>query len=175
MTSISKIVESSVPLTGAKSSSATSTTSETEAGERSVEVDVEIVRELPDAQEEALDQVLTAIASKQLDIPSLERRWSDSLDFHEVSAWGVKEALKAAFEAGRKTVEEDKGSNKTADCLPETYTYRRGRNGVNDTWDIFDPDGECVVSIACRDEPETDKAAQYEARAKLIVDTLNLR
>jgi len=140
-----------------------------------VEVNVEIVRELPSVQEEELDKVLTAIASKQLHIPTLERRWSDSLDFYDVSVWSVKDALKAAFEAGRKSVQEDKDSSTVSpEAEPKRYTYRRNRNGSTDTWDVLDPDGGCVVSIPFQGEPGTDKAAHYEARAKLIVDTLNL-
>ena len=33
-------------------------------------------------------------------IDTLETRKSDSLDFHDVSVWGVKEALIAAYQAG---------------------------------------------------------------------------
>jgi hypothetical protein len=49
-----------------------------------------------------LDRTLTAIAHGHLGIPTLEGRNSDSLDFHEVSVWGVKAALTAAYEAGVK-------------------------------------------------------------------------
>ena len=44
----------------------------------------------------------TKIAKEHLDIETLEPRNSDGLDFHEVSVWGIRDALKAAFEAGRK-------------------------------------------------------------------------
>jgi hypothetical protein len=47
-----------------------------------------------------LDQVLTQIANEHLDIPTLETRRSDSLDFHDVAVWQVKEALQAAYLAG---------------------------------------------------------------------------
>lgn len=47
-----------------------------------------------------LDTTLTAIAQEQLGIPTLVVRNSDSLDFHEVSVWGVKTALTAAYNAG---------------------------------------------------------------------------
>ena len=40
------------------------------------------------------------IARKHLCIPTLETRNSDSLDFHEVSVWSLKEALQAAFALG---------------------------------------------------------------------------
>ncbi len=49
---------------------------------------------------EKLDQILTDIAHKHLDIATLETRNSDSLDFHEVSVWSVKDALSAAYQAG---------------------------------------------------------------------------
>jgi len=47
-----------------------------------------------------LDQVLTQIANEHLDIPTLETRRSDSLDFHDVAVWQVHEALQAAYMAG---------------------------------------------------------------------------
>ena len=42
-----------------------------------------------------------ALAKEHLFIDTLETRKSDSLDFHDVSVWGVKNALEAAYEAGR--------------------------------------------------------------------------
>ena len=47
-----------------------------------------------------LDQIFALIAEKHLNIENLETRSSDSLDFHDVSVWGVRSALKAAFKAG---------------------------------------------------------------------------
>ena len=49
-----------------------------------------------------LDTILTAIVQEHLGIPTLEVRNSDCLDFYEVSVWGVKAALTAAFDAGTK-------------------------------------------------------------------------
>ena len=46
------------------------------------------------------DQQLEAVAKAVLDIPTLETRKHDSLDFHEVSAWGLREALRKAYMAG---------------------------------------------------------------------------
>ena len=46
------------------------------------------------------DALLTRIAQEHLFIDTLETRKSDSLDFHDVSAWGVREALNAAYQAG---------------------------------------------------------------------------
>lgn len=45
------------------------------------------------------NQQLEAIARTMLDIPTLETRKSDCLDFHEVGVWGVKAALEAAYDA----------------------------------------------------------------------------
>jgi hypothetical protein len=50
----------------------------------------------------ARDQALTEIATKILDIETLDTRKSDRLDFHELSVWGVKAALEAAYAAGQK-------------------------------------------------------------------------
>ncbi|HAI12369.1 MAG TPA: hypothetical protein DCM28_11740 [Phycisphaerales bacterium] len=48
------------------------------------------------------DATINEIAQRILGIDTLETRKSDSLDFHEVAIWNIKEALEAAFEAGRK-------------------------------------------------------------------------
>jgi hypothetical protein len=44
--------------------------------------------------------VLQKIAKKTLGLETLETRNSDSLDFHDLSVWQIKEALQAAFDAG---------------------------------------------------------------------------
>lgn len=49
-----------------------------------------------------LDQLFQRIALDHLFVDTLETRNSDRLDFHEVSVWGIKTALQAAFEAGRQ-------------------------------------------------------------------------
>ena len=49
-----------------------------------------------------VDKIIADIASQQLRIETLETRNSDSLDFHDVSVWGLRTALLCAFEAGRK-------------------------------------------------------------------------
>ena len=53
-----------------------------------------------------LDQQMQQIALDHLFIETLETRNSDRLDFHEVSAWGVKSALMAAYEAGRQAAKQ---------------------------------------------------------------------
>lgn len=45
--------------------------------------------------------LLEKIARDHLFIQTLETQMSDRLDFHEVSVWGIKNALQAAFEAGQ--------------------------------------------------------------------------
>ncbi len=47
-----------------------------------------------------LDQLLARIALDHLFIETLATRNRDSLDFHDVSVWGVKSALVAAYQAG---------------------------------------------------------------------------
>ena len=46
------------------------------------------------------------IAPHPLFIKPLETRHSDRMDFHEVSVWGVKSALMAAYEAGRQAAKQ---------------------------------------------------------------------
>jgi len=48
------------------------------------------------------DALFTLIAQRYLNIETLETRKSDGLDFHDVAVWCLKDALEAAFEAGRK-------------------------------------------------------------------------
>jgi len=47
-----------------------------------------------------IDNVLTLIAQKHLDIDTLETQKSDRLDFHDVAVWRLRDALEAAFKAG---------------------------------------------------------------------------
>ena len=55
-------------------------------------------------QEEKLNALLTEIAKEELLVETLENRWSDNLDFYDVSVWGIKRALERAYEAGRQSV-----------------------------------------------------------------------
>ncbi len=54
-----------------------------------------------------LETLLQQIALDHLFIDNLETRNSDRMDFHEVSVWGVKSALMAAYEAGRQAAKQD--------------------------------------------------------------------
>ena len=55
-------------------------------------------------QDEKLNALLTEIAQEELQVETLEQRWSDNLDFYDVSVWGIKRALERAYEAGQKSV-----------------------------------------------------------------------
>lgn len=46
---------------------------------------------------------LEQIAKDILDIETLKTRNNDSLDFYEVSVWGVKDALQQAYELGKSS------------------------------------------------------------------------
>jgi len=46
------------------------------------------------------------IAKDILNIDTLETRNGDSLDFHEVAVWSIKEALEEAYRAGQDTVQD---------------------------------------------------------------------
>lgn len=47
-----------------------------------------------------LETCLLQIAQEHLLVETLEMRNSDALDFHDVSVWGIKNALIAAYQAG---------------------------------------------------------------------------
>lgn len=55
-----------------------------------------------------IEKKLEEIAKEELFIETLERRYSDGLDFHDVSVWGVKKALELAFELGRQEGQKEK-------------------------------------------------------------------
>ncbi len=55
------------------------------------------------------------IAMRELRIETLDRRMSDSLDFHDVSVWSVEAALAAAYEAGR-AAERKRRTPTRCDC-----------------------------------------------------------
>ena len=47
-------------------------------------------------------KTISDIAKKHLDLDTLETRRSDDHDFSNQGVWGIHDALKAAFQAGRK-------------------------------------------------------------------------
>ncbi len=46
--------------------------------------------------------LIARIARMTLDIPTLETRKRDRLDFHDCAVWQIKKALECAYEAGLK-------------------------------------------------------------------------
>ena len=54
------------------------------------------------------DKIISEIATRILGLETLEARNRDSLDFHDLSIWSIKEALESAFEAGLQTGKEAK-------------------------------------------------------------------
>ena len=62
-----------------------------------------------------LETLLTQLAQQHLGIETLQTRRSDSLDFHDVAVWCVRDALEAAFKAGikegRKAAMSDKANS----------------------------------------------------------------
>ncbi len=51
----------------------------------------------------ARDTAINRIAREALGLETLDARNMDSLDFHDLSVWSIKEALERAYEAGRKS------------------------------------------------------------------------
>lgn len=51
------------------------------------------------------EKIVGEIAKKCLRVGTLETRNSDELDFHDLPVWWLKEALMAAYEAGKASKE----------------------------------------------------------------------
>lgn len=51
-------------------------------------------------------KILEQIAIRHFDIETLETRHSDRLDFYDVAVWNMRDALQAAFDAGRQAAVE---------------------------------------------------------------------
>ena len=49
-----------------------------------------------------VDAILAHIAKIHLDLETLETRRMDGLDFKEQACWCIRDALRAAYEAGRQ-------------------------------------------------------------------------
>ena len=50
-----------------------------------------------------VDAQLASIARRTMDVPTLDARNSDRLDFHEVSVWEILRALRLAYRAGQSS------------------------------------------------------------------------
>lgn len=59
---------------------------------------------MPD--QDSKDDLFSRIAKQHLHIDTLETRDSDALDFHDVSVWGIRAALEAAYQAGQEATAE---------------------------------------------------------------------
>lgn len=59
-------------------------------------------------QNKNLNKLLERIAKQHLFIETLEIQHRDRLDFHDVSVWGIKAALEAAYEAGQVATSKSK-------------------------------------------------------------------
>ncbi len=53
------------------------------------------------AKDQAMNDILEAIARKHLGIETLKERFMDDLDFHEVHVGSLREALLEAYRAGQ--------------------------------------------------------------------------
>ena len=49
------------------------------------------------------DKTLAEIAASHLHLETLETRNRDCLDFHDMAVWSIRQALEAAYEAGRQS------------------------------------------------------------------------
>jgi hypothetical protein len=70
--------------------------------ERAREANATPARATPPGNPEAtVDARLEQIARTTLGLETLETRRSDGLDFHDLAVWQIKQALQAAYDAGR--------------------------------------------------------------------------
>ena len=58
---------------------------------------------MPKSDTQKTDALLLEIAKKHFGIETLERRYRDQLDFHDVAVWCMKSALQEAYEAGQQS------------------------------------------------------------------------
>ena len=56
---------------------------------------------MPKRNDKHKQQTITHITREVLDLPTLDPRCRDALDFHELSVWQIRQALEQAYEAGR--------------------------------------------------------------------------
>ena len=64
-----------------------------------------------------MEQIIEGIGINILFLETLEPRNSDSLDFHELSVWSIKEALETAYRAGMAAA-SDQGKTVRAEQKP---------------------------------------------------------
>lgn len=73
----------------------------------------------------AQHNLLTAIAHVHLGIETLETRNSDRLDFHDVSAGCLMDALNAAFEAGKLETKQEQERSALASAQEQDQEQER--------------------------------------------------
>ena len=98
------------------------------------------------------DTILTPIACSRLGIETLLTRNSDALDFHDVSVWGVKQALREAYRAGLAA----------STPLAETLRILRTscEEALSEAWDKSDGGFEDMIDLASRAIGNWDGGAQ---------------
>ena len=64
----------------------------------------------PAAAPSEADAVIATIAKTHLDLETLESQGLDSLDFKDQACWAIRDALRAAFEAGKQAARRRVGS-----------------------------------------------------------------
>jgi hypothetical protein len=82
--------------------------------------------------------VLKHIAQKYLRIETLDRRNSDSLDFHDVAVWQLRIALEAAYQAGERSASRGcvRGLRKTIrDLIAASDDLTAAIEGATDQFD----------------------------------------
>jgi hypothetical protein len=103
-----------------------------------------------------LNCILTNIAATHLNIPTLRTRRSDHLDFHEVSVWAVRSALKAAYDTG--STNSPAVSRLLSACQMVVDRWEKG--------DLAEAARACSAAIACLGKPIT---AAANARSELPI------
>ena len=61
----------------------------------------------------SINQTIAQIAEKHLFIDTLETRHCDSLDFHDLAVWCVRQALEEAYKAGLAAASSSKAKKST--------------------------------------------------------------
>lgn len=86
----------------------------------------EQIREIYNSENEnpETDEVLTRIAQQVGGMPTLERQYSDSQDFHDISVWKLRELLRVSYELGKSHSQNETVTSafeKTQEVYRQTY------------------------------------------------------
>lgn len=123
------------------------------------------------------DKQLEKIAQTNLLIDTLKERGSDAYDFPEVSVWGLKDAMKSAYELGQKRNKEKHNSkedkmnveeffNKMGDIIEEKFNACKGtkmNEAEEEDDDKFEMDGETYSKKELVNAFKEKKNAEDEA------------